>query len=80
MAGEMPAAGVSPGDRRLWTVAEIAGLLRVNKMTVYRLVNSGELRSVRVGRVIRVREGDLRDMLAVHWSEDLAAWMNSGGI
>lgn len=36
------------------TVAEVAVMLRVSKMTVYRFVNSGELASVRVGRSIRI--------------------------
>ncbi|MCU1693056.1 MAG: transcriptional regulator [Frankiales bacterium] len=43
-------------DLRFLTVAEVAGLLRVSKMTVYRLVHSGELPSVRVGRSYRVPE------------------------
>jgi excisionase family DNA binding protein len=38
------------------TVAEVAGLMRVSKMTVYRLVHSGELTAVRVGRSFRVPE------------------------
>lgn len=41
------------------TVAEVAGKLRVSNMTVYRLVNSGQLPAVRVGRGYRIREGDL---------------------
>ena len=38
------------------TVAEVAVLMRVSKMTVYRLVHSGELTAVRVGRSFRVPE------------------------
>ena len=38
------------------TVAEVADLMRVSKMTVYRLVHSGELPAVRVGRSFRVHE------------------------
>lgn len=37
------------------TVAEVAALMRVSKMTVYRMVHSGELPAVRVGRSFRVR-------------------------
>ncbi len=40
------------------TVVEAATALRVSKMTVYRLAQSGELRSVRVGRSIRIAERD----------------------
>jgi excisionase family DNA binding protein len=32
------------------TVAEVATVIRVIKMTVYRLVNSAELPAIRVGR------------------------------
>ena len=38
------------------TVAEVAAVMRVSKMTVYRLVHSGELPAVRVGRSFRVPE------------------------
>lgn len=41
------------------TVAEVAQQLRVSKMTVYRLVHSGELPAVRVGRSFRVRQDDV---------------------
>lgn len=38
------------------TVAEVAAVMRVSRMTVYRLVHAGELASVRVGRSFRVPE------------------------
>lgn len=38
----------------LLTVAEVAARWRVSKMTVYRLVNSGSLRSLKVGQSIRI--------------------------
>jgi excisionase family DNA binding protein len=41
---------------RFLTVAEVAELMRVSKMTVYRLVHSGDLTAVRVGRSFRVPE------------------------
>ena len=41
---------------RFLTVAEVAELMRVSKMTVYRLVHSGDLNAVRVGRSFRVPE------------------------
>lgn len=43
----------------LLTVAEVADLLRVSTMTVYRLIRGGDLAAVRVGRNYRVRRGDL---------------------
>ncbi|MCQ9342677.1 helix-turn-helix domain-containing protein [Corynebacterium sp. 153RC1] len=45
------------------TVAEVAELMRVSKMTVYRLVHSGELPAVRVGRSFRVHEKAVNDYL-----------------
>lgn len=39
-----------------YTVAEVAAMMRVSKMTVYRMVNSGELPAVRFGRSFRVPE------------------------
>lgn len=41
---------------RFLTVAEVASIMRVSSMTVYRLVHSGELPAVRVGRSFRVPE------------------------
>lgn len=38
------------------TVREVAEALRVSKMTVYRLVGSGELESKRIGRSFRIPE------------------------
>ena len=48
---------------RFLTVAEVAALMRVSKMTVYRLVHSGELTAVRVGRSYRVPEKAVHDYL-----------------
>lgn len=45
------------------TVDEIAALLRVSKMTVYRLLHSGELDAVRIGRSFRVPESAVGDLL-----------------
>ncbi|MFD4365896.1 helix-turn-helix domain-containing protein [Rhodococcus sp. NPDC058521] len=45
------------------TVAEVATLMRVSKMTVYRLVHSGELPAVRVGRSFRVHAKAVHDYL-----------------
>lgn len=48
---------------QLLTVAEVAALMRVSKMTVYRLVHNGELPAVRVGRSFRVHAKAVHDML-----------------
>ena len=41
---------------RFLTVAEVAEMMRVSKMTVYRLIHSGELPAIRFGRSFRVPE------------------------
>ena len=46
------------------TVAEVAAIMRVSKMTVYRLVHGGEMAAVRVGRSFRVPEPAVREYLA----------------
>jgi excisionase family DNA binding protein len=56
MAGDM-------SDAKFLTVAEVAAMMRVSKMTVYRLVHNGELPAVRVGRSFRVVEDDVNDYL-----------------
>ena len=45
------------------TVAEVAALMRVSKMTVYRLVHNGELPAVRVGRSFRVHAKAVHEYL-----------------
>jgi excisionase family DNA binding protein len=51
------------GQVQFLTVAEVATLMRVSKMTVYRLVHSGELPAVRVGKSFRVPEKAVHDYL-----------------
>ena len=51
-------------EMRFLTVAEVARLMRVSRMTVYRLVHSGELPAVRVGRSFRVPERAVHDYLS----------------
>ena len=45
------------------TAREVANLLRVSIVTVYRLCETGQLPHVRVCNAIRVDEGDLRTFL-----------------
>ena len=52
-------------DVRSLTVAEVALIMRVSKMTVYRLVHSGELEAIRVGRSFRVPEAAVNQYLIV---------------
>lgn len=55
-----------PGDIsevKFLTIAEVASVMRVSKMTVYRLVHGGDLPAVRVGRSFRVSELDVNEYL-----------------
>jgi excisionase family DNA binding protein len=54
---------------RFLTVAEVAALMRVSKMTVYRLVHAGDLAAVRVGRSFRVPENAVQEYLATTFKD-----------
>jgi excisionase family DNA binding protein len=51
----------------LLTVPEIAEALRVSKMTVYRLINTGEIKVIKVGKAIRIPESELNRILNSAW-------------
>lgn len=57
----------------LLTVGEVAQLMRVSNMTVYRLIKSGQLGAIRVGKNYRIRRTDVSrylDERAVHFEDD----------
>ena len=54
---------------RFLTVQEVAGMLRVSSMTVYRLIKAGDLPAVRVGRSFRVQESDVDTYLASRYTQ-----------
>ena len=49
---------------RLLTVQEVAMILRVSDMTVYRIIKAGKLSAVRVGKHYRIHRSDLQQYLA----------------
>jgi excisionase family DNA binding protein len=51
------------------TVGEVARQLRVSNMTVYRLINAGELPAVRIGRSYRLRADDVDAYLAARYTQ-----------
>ena len=57
------------GSSRYLTVAEVAKALRVSNMTVYRLVSSGELPALRIGKSYRLREDDVDRYLAERFTQ-----------
>jgi excisionase family DNA binding protein len=52
-----------PSTGPLLTVSEVAKVLRVSNMTVYRLIKAGEIPALRVGKIYRIREHDLESYL-----------------
>ena len=54
---------------RFLTVQEVADLMRVSTMTVYRIIKSGELPAVRVGRSFRVRDVDVDTYLGSRYTQ-----------
>lgn len=54
--GDAAPIGGNLAGVKFLTVAEVAAIMRVSKMSVYRLIHSGELEAVRFGRSFRVAE------------------------
>ncbi|WP_460464093.1 helix-turn-helix domain-containing protein [Arthrobacter pigmenti] len=55
---------------QLLTVAEVAAMLRVSRMTVYRKVHSGELPAVHFGRSFRVPTNAVEAYLPAETDEE----------
>jgi excisionase family DNA binding protein len=56
-------------EARLLTVSEVADLLRVSRMTVYRSIKEGEMPALRVGRSYRLREDDVDDYMSRRYTQ-----------
>ena len=50
----------------LMTAREVADVLRVSPMTVYRMVRAGSLRAFRVGRQLRIPVEDVQGYIEAH--------------
>jgi excisionase family DNA binding protein len=50
-------------DVRFLTVAEVAEMMRVSNMTVYRLVHAGDLPAIRFGRSFRIPESAVAEAI-----------------
>ena len=51
------------GAPQFYTVAEVAEITRVSRMTIYRMVHSGSLPAVRVGSSYRVPASALNQLV-----------------
>ena len=65
----IPLSAIEGTNARYLTVREVAATLRVSTMTVYRLINGGELPAVRVGKSFRLREDDVNRYLADRYTQ-----------
>ena len=54
---------------RFLTVQEVADLMRVSSMTVYRLIKAGEMPAERVGRSFRFSEPNVEAYLASRYTQ-----------
>ena len=54
------------GPNLILTAGEVAKILRISKAKVYRMMQLGEIPSVRFGRTSRVRHQDLDDFIQTH--------------
>ena len=55
-SGSVTPLGVGLPTGKFYTVAEVAATVRLSKMSVYRLIHSGQLEAVQFGRSFRVSE------------------------
>ncbi len=62
-SGRVTPIGVGLPTGTFYTVAEVATLVRLSKMSVYRLIHSGQLEAVQFGRSFRVSEKALNAYL-----------------
>ena len=61
---EIPEVGDAPAPLLLLSVAEGARLLGISRTKAYELVMSGQLQSVKLGRLRKIRPGDLEAFVA----------------
>ena len=59
-----PVDAMDEGQGRLLRIEAVAERLSVSRSMAWKLIDSGALRSVRIGRAVRVLPADLEDYLA----------------
>lgn len=58
----------APSELRLLTVAEVGASLGLSKPSVYVLIDSGELRSLKIGRLRRISTRALQEFIVARES------------
>jgi excisionase family DNA binding protein len=61
------------------TVADVAGLLKLNQQTVRNWIDQGKLPALRVGRRVRIKRADLERLLADGYSGGVASAARASG-
>lgn len=56
---------------KMYSIEEVASMLGVNRNTVRRMLIRGELKGIKVGRLWRIKESDLREFLGIEDNEEL---------
>jgi len=56
---------------KMYSIEEVASMLGVNRNTVRRMLIRGELKGLKVGRLWRIKESDLREFLGIEDNEEL---------
>lgn len=51
--------GANMDDFKLYTIEEIAGILKVTRRTLYNYIKSGVLKAVKIGKYWRIKHTDL---------------------
>ena len=49
--------------KRYLSVSQVASEMNISKMTIYRLVDAGDIPALRVGRSVRILEQDLAEYI-----------------
>jgi excisionase family DNA binding protein len=65
--GPNPLQAAPIGPNLILTAGEVAKILRISKSKVYRMMQQGEIPSVKFGRTSRVRHQDLNDFIQNHF-------------
>lgn len=47
----------------MYTIKEVAELLKMHPITIYRFVESGQLKAIKVGRSWRIRDEDINNII-----------------
>ncbi|MBN2299703.1 MAG: helix-turn-helix domain-containing protein [Acholeplasmataceae bacterium] len=53
-----------PAEFTLYTIDEIADILKVTQRTIYNYIKSGDLTAIKIGKYWRVKHTDLAQFLA----------------